>query len=494
MSRIIKYARATIKTAGPVIVGGRGFHRLADISTSFDGERLVITMSALKGVLKDALNFYATEDLVKKATGSVPDDEPQVFEESKVLFQDFSCDIYELDIRTRIKVERMTRTAESGGLFTAATIPIGTTFEGNIFFKEGLSDDEITKIIEILNNHKHKIGASKTAGFGSIEFRVDEPEEVEVRRLPPGFYKVYFKPLTPFVSTKYGNQTLEKRYLLESQPQISGDAMKSVLNVERATFFYPTDIKSSDIESLVNPKYYYSYKYEENSKENLLFDLLKARFNKQAFLLEKSGKRLERAKGTKVKRVYNFHIKRNFMVNTVETFWVQQAYKPEYIVGYVYSSSELEIPEFISIGGARGKGYGLMKFDSKEEIADEPEVIENYIEKFNRKLSKYVDIGDEKYVPLLILTPTIVKNTDELFKTIKPVFEFCDIQNFRYYNQQTSKTHIVKAISPGSFILFKIIDSENCISEILEKRKTGLGELTEKGCGAFEIIETNKWG
>lgn len=496
-----KQAVVRIVAESPLLIAGRAGDPRAHISSSTDNKKFVITPSSLRGALKEYLIAYNKLKLALVATGRMPptegesaDVDPQ--DAGSVIFSDFISNTVSHSIperRTRIKIDKTTGTVEPGGLFELACVPKGEQFRGHIFFTNRASDSEINEIIDFMSKRTFRLGHSKTAGFGKIKFQFEKVEEIGSRDLLKGMNIVTLKPLSPYTTTPIGNATLEKRYLQMSNTFLTGSTMKEALKVERATFFYPTNDEGSL--SFPIPHTCMKFKNAEGEIQNLIYEFMYAYLTDTAFMLEQKGRRLERAQGytncDNLEAIYSFHIQRNLDTKTVSTFWVQESFKPHYVIGTVMCSNETSIPEYISVGGARGRGYGLMKVVRTEPY--DQSYMRRKIEKFNQNMPEKLKDLDRNavFVPIVFTSPTIVESITTIFPDTEVIFEFCSTVTTRFYDSETGDTVFTSAIAPGSVVVLKCEKTslQKVLTALLEKKYLGIGNYCERGFGDFEILE-----
>lgn len=496
-----KQAVVKILAESPLLIAGRAGDPRAHISSSVDNKKFIITPSSLRGALKEYLIAYNKLQLALVATGRMPpmegesvDVDPQ--DAGSVIFSDFTSDTVSHTIaerRTRIRINKITGTVEPGGLFELACVPKGVQFTGHIFFTDRATDSEIDEIIDFMSKKTFRLGHSKTAGFGKIKFHFEKVEEIGSKDLPKGMNILTLKPLSPYTTTPIGNATLEKRYLQMSNTFLTGSTMKEALKVERAAFFYPTN----DAGSLSFPIPHTCMKFKNASGEiqNLIYEFMYAYLTDTAFMLEQKGRRLERAQGytnyDDLEAIYSFHIQRNPDTKTVSTFWVQESFKPHYVIGTVMCSDGTPIPDYISVGGARGRGYGLMKVEQIEPY--DQSYMEQKIEKFNQNMPEELKNLNRNavFVPIVFTSPTVVESITKIFPNTETIFEFCSTVTTRFYDSKTGDTVFTSAIAPGSVVVLKCEKTllQKVLTALFDKKYSGIGKYRERGFGDFEILE-----
>ncbi len=140
--------------------------------------------SDFKGELDDKLNLYfgaTSKYLNSKRLGSNESGTRLIFRDA--FFTDKHKNKYDsgslqTEIKTEIKIDRKTGTAEGGALRTTERIPPDTEFEGAILVRYN-DDTELEQIksvldkaITLLNNDY--LGGSGSRGYGAVEVRISE--------------------------------------------------------------------------------------------------------------------------------------------------------------------------------------------------------------------------------------------------------------------------------------------------------------------------------
>lgn len=501
-----------LKARSPLIVGGRTEEVRYHGASSQEGEKWIIPASAIKGAFTEHLKNnvdHLGKDLVKKLCGEEGDGRTN---EGSIKFSDLNV-VKNITvekshvIRTRISISRLSGSIQPGALAVFKCVKPGTEFKGLLLLGDKLSDDEEKAFFEFLKKeNQFFIGKNQTVGMGRVEIELAEMKE-EMRELykelAPGMYVVTFEPLSPFSSTEVGFETLEKKYFISSKNYVPSSAMKKVLDLKRTTHFYPSN--SIGGISVPMPSTYLRPKYRDDTIYDCLIELVKSRLEKKAFLMCKDSERLVEARGYKLltrdrtiktKEVVNFHIKLNeYSKNVAESFWVQKSYKPDYWVGFVYHDEPFRLPKYIIVGGARSKGYGLMKLKDCSKYV--PSNWKNSIERFSETLRKILKKPESIYVPFLLTTHYFCLDPKEDFHG-NVIESFASTDYFRLYDPSDElldgkRVKILETVGPGSVV---IVEYERTLEEVLkmleEMKKKGIGAYTELGLGDFEVYPINE--
>lgn len=495
--QVKKAYRIVVKALQPLLVGGRSLQNYYHASSSNEAQKWIITASSIKGAVTEHLknhSYVLGEELVKKLCGAAGDGRKN---EGSFRFSDLvqiDGDIhFPEEVRTRVKINPSTGSAETGSLFVFKCAPKGTSFEGLLLLDEKLSEGEIQAFLDFLKGHNtFHVGGSRTVGFGLVELTIVEEEHDLRHTLKPGSYLLFYKPLSPFVSTEAGFETLAKRYYVPSKNYIPASAMKTVLKLDRVGFFYPAEEKSKVYPI---PPTFLSTKHgrsEQVGIYDVLIPLVKNRMNGVVFKIFKDGQRLVTTRGyvhvdgklrpVKLNALTNFHVAVNELTRTVnESFWVQRSYKPNYWVGFVHTDSETSIPKYITVGGARGKGYGLMVLEGA--VAYDTNHWKRSVQKFNTIFND----PDHVYVPILFTSPYYCEDVTkdfhaELFDSYVESFEY------RFFDPDRNCVKIMDVVAPGSVIVLRFRDQlDRLIERLLELKRVGVGKYTEIGFGDFEV-------
>jgi len=502
--------RIKITAKTPLLVGGRTRQVRHHGISSQEQDKWIIPASSIKGALSEHLKNNVDQlgqDLVKKLCGEEGDGRTN---EGSMRLSDLKA-VNGVDvksghvIRTRIAVSNLSGSIVSGALAIFKCAKPGVQFEGLLLLGDKLNDDEERAFIGFLKEQREfYIGKNQTVGMGKVEIELTELKEEKRelhRKLDPGMYVVVFEPLSPFTSTEVGFETLEKKYFVSSKTYIPATAMKKVLNVKRVTHFYPSNAEEI---SLPTPSTYLRPKHNDSHLYDCIFELVRSRLEKKAFLMSKDGERLVEARGykplyrdqfVKVTEVVNFHIKLNeYSKNVAESFWVQKSYKPAYWVGLVYHDEPFTLPKYVIVGGARSKGYGLMRL---KECSKYVHHWRDSVEEFSNFMQKILNKPTSTYVPFLFTTHYYCVDPEKDFGG-RVVESFASIDYFRVYDPSDgisgkNKVKIMETVAPGSVV---IVEYEKSLEEVLkileEMKKNGIGDHTELGFGDFEVYPVSK--
>lgn len=488
----VKYVfEVYLETLSPLFVGGRTED--PDASSKQDG-KWIIPASSIKGALTEHLKNHAEklgEEFVEKICGKQGDG---AVNEGSMRLSDLlcldDCDKDSEEIRTRVSVNRMTGSTEPEALLTYKPAKKGIKFSGKLFLGDKISDEEKEKLVSFLKEKSEfYIGANQTVGLGLVKIKLQQIKTDLYKKIDPGMYLVYYKALSPFVSSEYGSDTLLKKYFMSSKNYIPATTMKKVLKVKRVGYFYPSN---SVFQVIPIPATDYFEKYH-NNLHSCLKPLIVNRLNNNGFLLSRSEKRLERKQGYKelnssniveVKEITNFHVALSELTRTVTTsFWVQKSVKPRYWTGYVYSDTKTEIPRYITVGAARSKGYGLMELERIEEYDNKR--WEKYIEECGKLFN---DKGF--FVPFVMTSHYFCQDPQKDFGG-EVVQSFVEYGEYRFYDpneKEGSRVKVFSTVLPGSVIVVKYdLNKDKLMDFLKDLKQKGIGSYTELGFGDFEI-------
>jgi len=493
-------AKVTVKALTPLLVGGREPDRFVHLSSSSDESRFIIPSSAIKGAIVERIKSVGASDFLADL-GEGEREGTFKFTELKA-----TSDGKNYDERTRVSINPKTRTADAGHLFLLAAAPKGIKFVGDILFKREISSEEFHRFNKLLTGFPIYIGGGQTSGFGRIQIEFGPLEKVPSLTLQKGLWQINLKPLSPYCSKPVSGR-MEKSYFVPSKEVIESLAIKKVFGVQRGGWFFPS--KASPKQGFPVPLTFYK---EKNSEDDHPIDLIKeflySRITGIPFLLadKATDSRLVPMKGyinltgnrekIKVTPIASYHVKRNLKTRTVEDFWVQVGYRPEYYSGIVrVDDDSLEIPQLVQLGGSRGKGYGLFEVEKAERYkrwetwgSTIKAFSEFIVGEFTNHYANYCS-----WIPILITSPT-VPNADFIGKyTI--VHEFSKRCVVRMFVPETGKTHLVPAVNPGSVWILLPKDNNNSLERVVDDLKdlknSGIGAYAEDGFGDFEIYP---WG
>ncbi len=493
-------AKVTVKALTPLLVGGREPDRFVHLSSSADESRFIIPSSAIKGAIVERIKNIGASDFLEDL-GKDEREGTIKFSEMKATSGGKNS-----DERTRVSINPKTRTAEAGHLFLLAAAPKGLKFVGDILFKREISTEEYHRFTKVLTGFPIHIGGGQTSGFGRIQIEFGSLEKVPSHTLQKGLWQINLKPLSPY-SSKPVSGGMEKSYFVPSKEVIESLAIKKVFGVRRSGWFFPS--KDSPKQGFPVPLTFYK---EKNSEDDHPTDLIKefiySRITGTPFLLadKDTGSRLVPMKGfinltgnlekIKTTPITSYHVKRNLKTRTVEDFWVQVSYKPEYYSGIVrVDDDSLEIPQLIQLGGSRGKGYGLFEVE-KAELYKRWDTWGSTIKACSDFISgEFPDqyASSRLWIPILITSPTVPDAI--FFENYVIDHEFSKNCVVREFVPETGKTHLVSAVSPGSVWLLQPKDKNDTLDRVIvnlkELKSRGIGTYTEDGFGDFEIYP---WG
>ena len=402
----MKRARIVIETLSPLIVGGRNespaFHRSSSLRRKDEKDIPIIPASALKGALRDFARTWSLAD--EKTINELFGKEGGPENAGSVIFTDFKAEDEEniWDDRVRIKINRKTRTVESEHLVTLRAVRKGVVFEGDVIFK---SKESLEKFMELFVDSpvsdQIRIGGMKSIGFGRIKIEVEGVRDIRRKKVKSGVNILTLESVTPFTTSDKG-RSFGKEYMTLSKKYINGSALKKSLEdaglyVRFASHLYPTTNEGTL--SIPNPRFMFVEKYSDRKVENLLKEIFFRREEKRAFAMKIGDKRYEAAKGfwtidngkferAKVDPEYSVHISIDPKTKTYKLndgrgiLFIQQSYMADLMTATVVFENDGEIPEYISLGGSRTRGFGLFKVVSIKHI-DESELKEEWKEKIN---------------------------------------------------------------------------------------------------------------
>lgn len=493
-------AKVTVKALTPLLVGGREPDRFVHLSSSADESRFIIPSSAIKGAIVERIKSVGASDFL--------DDLGEGEREGTVKFSEMKATSggKNYDERTRVSINPKTRTAEAGHLFLLAAAPKGLKFVGDILFKREISTEEYRRFTKLLTGFPIHIGGGQTSGFGRIQIEFGSLEKVPSHTLQKGLWQINLKPLSPY-SSKPVSGRMEKSYFVPSKEVIESLAIKKVFGVQRSGWFFPS--KASPKQGFPVPFTFYKEKNEEDDHPiDLIKEFLYSRITGIPFLLanKATDSRLVPMKGyinltgnrekIKVTPITSYHVKRNLKTRTVEDFWVQVGYRPEYYSGIVRADDDsLEIPQLVQLGGSRGKGYGLFEVE-KAESYKRWETWGSTIKACSEFIAGEIpnqSVHNGLWIPILITSPTVPDSA--FIRNYAIVHEFSKSCVVRKFVPETGKTHLVSAVSPGSVWLLLPKEQNSPLERVVENLKdlknSGIGAYTEDGFGDFEIYP---WG
>ncbi len=499
----MKKALIAIETLSPLIVGGRNespaFHRSSSLRKKGEKDIPIIPASALKGALRDFARTWNLAD--EKNINELFGKEGGPENAGSVIFKDFEAkddeDVW--DDRVRIKIERKTRTIESEHLATLRAVRKGVWFEGEVIFK---NDEALKKFEEIFTDSpvsdQIRIGGMKSIGFGRIKIEIESVRDMRGKKIKAGVNILTLKSVTPFTTSDKG-RSFGREYMMLSKNYINGSALKKALedagfDVIFASHLYPTTDEGAL--SIPNPRYLFAEKYSNEKVKNLLRELFRRRSEKRAFVMKIKDKRYERdrryeaAKGfwtldeksAKANSEYSVHVSIDSKTKTYKlsgergVLFIQQSYSADYMTATVVLESDGEIPEYISLGGSRTRGFGLFRVLNIKHV-DESEIKKNWKEK----------ISDGK-VAVVFRTHFYHENPQELFGA--EIFDMMvSYEDFHVYDPKKEKSLIINAIAPGSVIVFKIDDESSFVNRLYKLKINGCGAFKEYGFGDFELMK-----
>ncbi|MGB4199903.1 MAG: RAMP superfamily CRISPR-associated protein [Thermotogota bacterium] len=495
-SDILYRVKVTITALTPLLVGGREPDRYVHLSSSADGNGFIIPSSSIKGAIIERIKNIGETALLDFLGSDEKEGDIKLSEmKSTRLGKDY-------DERVRVSINPKTRTADAGHLFLLAAAPKGSRLEGHILFKREIPFETFRHFKRLLTSFPLFVGGGQTSGFGKVKIELGEPEQLSGKLINSGLWQINLKPLTPYTSKPVSGR-LQKSYFVPSKEVIEASAILKVFKAERSGWFFPSD--SPARRCFPVPLTYYQEKTSDTvTPIDLIKELLYSRMKNAPFLLAKkeTGARLIPMKGfaslgahseiIKVLPITSYHVKRNEKVKTVEDFWFQASYKPEYFCGtLLVGEAGIELPSFTQLGGSRGKGYGLFEVESPEpyKLWDTWERTVTSCSDFFASCLNPTPDGSKFFIPLLITSPTIPDSSlDQRFKLVQ---EFSKRTVVRRYLPDTGQTTLVPAVSPGSVWILQPVDDSLPLAPIVESLKQlklrGIGSQTENGFGDFEI-------
>ena len=503
----MKRVDIVLKALTPVAVGGRNSDPNYHLGMSSENDRFLIPASVIKGAIHErvrGMEHLLGAELALQITGKTQEKGEEKPSASAMHATDFSSDIPVSmgQPRNRIRMNRKTRTVEAGGLFSMMTAPAGSEFRGSLFFRSDVEEESVQKVIRALRGFPLVMGSGKTAGFGSMEVVRAERKAEESQELGVGFYRLILKPLTPFVVSPFGHETLEKKYFLPSLPTVSGRAIPATTPFSRST----PPLPSTGLPGVFSPSTLQKEKYgDENISFEVLREFVYGYEKLQPSLLQRKGKRLEPfggfvelgpegfAKRVPVQKVFSIHVQRNPRTKIVQTFWVQQAHKPVALSCLVSVDKSFTMDRILVLGGARGKGYGVMEVQSIAPYVDW-ESWKGRIESFSRFMEK--ELGNKGlFVPLLLTSPLLLGAGENLLEGFSRKFILGRTGSERYFDPGVQKVAVQEAFEPGSVVVVQTEYSMEKALETLKLAKTrGLGNGVENGWGDFEVYPMREGG
>jgi len=146
-----------------------------------DGKAIIDINSCLKGDKHIGLEeflfaFEATE--LKKIFENFKIDffNEELYKRVAIVSDSAFADIanYAVEVRTRIKIDQKTGTAQHGALFVEEFVPAEAVFYSQIFVNSrfGKNSDVATQLQELLDKKTMQIGADETTGSGFVSLRV----------------------------------------------------------------------------------------------------------------------------------------------------------------------------------------------------------------------------------------------------------------------------------------------------------------------------------
>ncbi len=493
----MKKALIVVKTLSPLIVGGRNespaFHRSSSLRREDEKDIPIIPASALKGALRDFARTWNLAD--DKTINELFGKEGGPENAGSVIFTDLKAENEEnvWDDRVRIKIDRRTRTVESEHLVTLRAVRKDVWFEGEVIFK---NDEALEKFKEIFIdspvNDQIRIGGMKSIGFGRIKLELESARDIRRKKIKAGLNILTLKPITPFTTSDKG-RSFGREYMMLSKKYINGSALRkaledSGLNVKFASHLYPTTGKG--VLSIPNPRFLFVEKYSNGKVKNLLREIFRRREEKRAFAMKIGNKRYEAAKGfwtidgenANATPEYSVHVSIDPKTKTYKLgdgrgiLFIQQSYSADYMTATVVLESDGEIPEYISLGGSRTRGFGLFRVSDIKHI-DENEIKKQWKEK----------ISDGK-VAIVFRTHFYHENSQELFGA-EILDTMVSYEDFHVYDPDEEKSIIIKAIAPGSVIVFKVDDEDSFVDRLYDLKVNGCGAFKEYGFGDFELMK-----
>jgi len=499
----------TITALSPLVASGRGNDQNYAVGSSEQAQQPVLTGSAVRGCVLEALRsvthkepFHWLSDWI-----GTPDHHAT---DLKFYFSDcLPKSGYSYVFRTRVALDRHTRTVQPGKLISLKAVAPNTEFEGKIFLDSQVQDDHWEEIQTLLESIPLRIGGSQTSGYGRVRISFSREPDTGHFDVKKGLYHILLKLHSPFATAKMGNETTEKRYFNESLPFLSANAFRSQVPVLRATPLYPSDKGFT----VAVPRTFFQKKYGEEGKTlNLLRELLFMSGKGVPSLAQtpsgdgSASERLEIASGNMNSKtflpvsnspVFSTHVQRCPQTRTVKAFWVQQSYKPPYLSALIHSEDSLSIPKYLVLGGLRGKGYGQVEVESVQPY-HEWNRWEAPIQSLTKFMEQYAlgSSSDQWYIPILINSSWVPSDSASPVEgCVLTPFRFTSPVQIRWYepspdDPNSGMTKVVTGCAAGSVLILqspKTLSLNQIIMKLKEAKVKGLGKYTHLGCGDFEI-------
>lgn len=499
----------TITALSPLVASGRGNDPNYAVGASEQEQQPVLTGSAVRGCVLEALRSVAHKESFHWLSDWIGTPENHATD-LKLYFSDcLPKSGFSYAFRTRVALDRHTRTVQPGKLISLKAVAPNTEFVGKVFLDSTIQEERWKEVQDLLESIPLRIGGSQTSGYGRVQISFMPENDPENFHVEKGLYHILLKPHSPFATTKMGNETTEKRYFNESLPFLSASAFRSQVPVSRATPLYPSDKGLT----VAVPRTFFQKKYDEEGKTlNLLKELLFMSGKGVPSLAQTPQKngiasdRLEIASGYMNSKtflavsnspVFSTHVQRCPQTRTVKAFWVQQSYKPAYLSALIHAEDSLSIPKYLVLGGLRGKGYGQVEVESVQPYR-EWDGWEAKIQSLTKFMEQYAlgSSPDQWFIPLLINSPWVPSDSESPVEGCELTpFRFTSPVQIRWYepsldDPNSGVTKVVTGCAAGSVLILqspKTQSLDQIISMLKEAKVKGLGKYAHLGCGDFEI-------